>query len=103
MFMDTVFFEEEGKMLQSKRNPDMYLLYFELLIHPTNFILKNGIKHPAKAMLTFKGQTSSLDKISHLDELVKILKFSPFFPQFSVFLDFLRKKYINDSPSHYLV
>ena len=65
MFMDTVFFEKEGKMLQSKRNPDMYLLYFELLIHPTNFILKNGIKHPAKAMLTFKGQTSSLGKISH--------------------------------------
>ena len=81
-------------MLQSKRNPDMYLLYFELLIHPTNFILKNGIKHPAKAMLTFKGQTSSLDKISHLDELVKILKFSPFFHKFSVFLDFLRIKNI---------
>ena len=30
--------------------------------------------------------------------LVKILKFSPFFHQFSVFLDFLRKKNIQMTP-----
>ena len=57
MFMNPVFYEKEGKMLQSKRTSDLYLLYIEFLIHPTNLTFKSAIKHPANVMRTLKGHT----------------------------------------------